>query len=78
MCIRDSYKIDYDAYRNTYDRLSPDVRADLNANNQFWEQYEGQIAEVSNQINDSYLKANGQTDGVQSYDPVSYTHLFVN
>lgn len=62
------YKIDYDAYRNTYDSLSPDVRADLNANNQFWEQYEGQIAEVSNQINDSYLKANGQTDGVQSYD----------
>lgn len=62
------YELDYEAYRGTYDSLLPDVRADLDANNRFWKEYEGKIAEVSNQINDSYLKANGQTDGVQSYD----------
>lgn len=62
------YELDYEAYRATYDSLAPDVHADLHVNNQFWKQYEGKIAEVSNQINDGYLKANGQADGVQSYD----------
>lgn len=62
------YKLDYEAYRSTYESLSSGVRADLKSNNEFWKQYEGRIAEVSSQINDGYLKANGQTDGVQSYD----------
>ena len=62
------YKLNYEAYRQIYDGLAPAVQDDLKANNEFWEKYDGRIAEVSNQINDSYLKANGQTDGVQSYD----------
>ena len=30
--------------------------------------YDGAVAEVSNKVNDTYLKANGQEDGVESYD----------
>jgi len=26
------------------------------------------VSEVANQINDTYLKVNGQSDGVKSYD----------
>lgn len=62
------YEIDYESYRQIHATIDENVRDDLTANNEFWKKYEGQIAEVSNQINDSYLKANGQADGVQSYD----------
>lgn len=49
-------------------RLDQRVETDLKANSRFWNTYEGAIAEVSNKVNDTYLKVNGQTDGVQSYD----------
>ena len=32
-----------------------------------WEPYKGEAAEIHNKVNDAYLKANNQTDGVQSY-----------
>lgn len=49
------------------EELAEAVEADLRANTRFWNAYEGAVAEVSNQVNDTYLKANGQSDGVQSY-----------
>ena len=39
----------------------------MSANNAFWQQYEGKISEASSRVNDTYLKANSQTDGIQSY-----------
>ncbi|MDO5418054.1 MAG: DUF3810 domain-containing protein [Lachnospiraceae bacterium] len=47
--------------------LPETVRKDLAENNRFWERYEGKIAEVSTKVNDTYLKANRQADGVKSY-----------
>ena len=47
--------------------LSFKVQVDLNYNNTFWSPYEGWIQDVSSQINDSYLKANGVADGEKSY-----------
>ncbi len=35
------------------------------------------VAEVSDQINDSYLKANGQEDGVASYDRMVETDPYI-
>ncbi len=65
------YRADYESYRKLYDLLQDNVKSDLSANNAFWRRYDGKIAEVSNQINDSYLKANGQSDGVQSYGHIT-------
>ena len=62
------YHADYEAYERIHSMLNNQSQIDLAANTQFWNTYDGQIAEVSNQINDSYLKANGQDDGVASYD----------
>lgn len=62
------YKVDPEAYSRIYEQLSDEVLADLQANNDFWDSYEGTISEVANQVNDSYLKANQQTDGVMSYN----------
>mgnify|MGYP002282987948 FL=1 len=48
--------------------LSPGVRRDFADNNAYWAQFEDQvIAQVSETVNDAYLKANNQQDGTQSY-----------
>lgn len=47
--------------------LSPAVQNDRKQYNQHLRQYEGVIADVSTTVNDTYLKANKQTDGVGSY-----------
>ena len=62
------YEADYDTFEEIYSRLSDQVKTDLSANSAFWKKYDSKVAEVSGQINDHYLKANGQTDGVKSYD----------
>lgn len=62
------YEEDYDTYQKIYSQLSDTVKIDLSANSAFWNKYKSKVAEVSGQINDHYLKANGQTDGVKSYD----------
>lgn len=58
---------DMESYRELYEQLPPQVIQDLSDNNAFWNQYEGKIAEVSNQMNDTYLKMNDQEEGVRTY-----------
>lgn len=62
------YGQDVDLYfdvRNTY---SEEVKKDIRANTEYWAKYEDTVVStVSNKINDTYLKANAQTDGVKSY-----------
>jgi len=48
--------------------LSQTVQLDMAQNEQYWSQYEGIISNVSTSLNDAYLKANNQTDGVYSYN----------
>lgn len=67
-CMNVLYKADYEKWEALYDRLTPQVKKDLQKNREFWDTYDGTVAEVSNKVNDTYLKANGQTDGVESYD----------
>lgn len=62
------YKQDRQLYNELRETYSEAVMRDLIANNQYWSKFEDTIiSTVSNQVNDTYLKANSQTDGVQSY-----------
>ena len=61
------YKVDYDTYVTITKTISDDVRRDLINNNQFWDKYEGKVDEISNEFNNSYLKANGVKEGTASY-----------
>ncbi len=55
-------------YFKIRDQYSEGVLRDIRANSRYWVKYEDTvISTVSNKINDTYLKANAQTDGVQSY-----------
>ncbi len=67
-CMNVLYEADYDTWEEIHSQILPQVKADLQANNEFWDQYDGRVAEVADQVNDNYLKANGQEEGVQSYD----------
>ena len=67
-CMNVLYKTDYEVWEEVRANLSPEAEADLQANREFWNRYDGVVAEVSNKVNDTYLKANGQADGVKSYD----------
>jgi len=59
--------VDFEAYKDLVGKYSPGMRRDLIDNNEFWAQYEGKVEKISNSINNTYLKTNGQKDGVQSY-----------
>lgn len=61
------YRVDPQGYKQIMDGLSDAVYADLRHNWEFWNRYEGRAAEISNKANDSYLRSNGQTEGVKSY-----------
>lgn len=61
------YSADQSAGQETFALLSDGARRDLSASNAYWKQFEGPVAEVSDKINDTYLKSNRQEDGVKSY-----------
>lgn len=67
-CMNVLYKVDYEAWEEVRSELAAEVEADLRANREFWAKYDGTVAEVSNRVNDTYLKANGQEKGVTSYN----------
>lgn len=58
---------DPQAHQALCTQYSAGVRADLDAANAYWAAYDGASARVYDQVNDQYLKLNGQADGVQSY-----------
>lgn len=67
----DLIALDADRYFEILARLPEQVFLDLNASAEYWRQFEGPAAEVSTQVNDSYLRANRQEEGVLSYSLVS-------
>lgn len=54
-------------WQEVREELDEAVEVDLRENSRFWDHYDGAVAEVSDKVNDTYLKANGQSAGVQSY-----------
>jgi hypothetical protein len=61
------YRADPDAYKEVRVLYGPGLNRDLQDWSEYWQRYEGPVEKASNKINDSYLKANRQQDGVRSY-----------
>lgn len=61
------WKADPVMWEEVRGKLDQQAEVDLSADDRFWAQYDGSVAEVSNRMNDAYLKANGQDQGVKSY-----------
>ena len=56
-----------DRYFDVASNYSPGYMRDLEAEMEYWKQFQGITKEVANKMNDTYLKMNGQEDGVKSY-----------
>ena len=69
-CMNALYHMDDESWREVRGLLDKAIEKDLLANNEFWDHYEGVVSEVSNQMNDLYLKAHGESEGVQSYSRI--------
>ena len=67
-CMNALYRTDYETWQEVRVQLDEDAEPDLAANNAFWDRYEGPVSKTAERINDTYLKVNGQADGVKSYD----------
>ena len=55
----------YNQLRSTY---SDGLNRDLKDYSTFYDAYEGKVNEQATKVNDTYLKSNGQSQGVRSYD----------
>ena len=62
------YSADYDAWLDNYRRLSPGVRADLEASNEYWAQFrKSAVSRVSDTVYTGFLQSYGQTLGLKTY-----------
>ena len=62
------YSADKELYAEAYSKLNEKVKGDLRSYSNFFQKYkDSTAADVSNSINNSYLQANGQKDGIKSY-----------
>ncbi len=61
------YSSDPEAYEILSQKYSPGVKRDLRNDSDFWAKYRGKVEKISNNVNDKFLKSNGQEDGVESY-----------
>ncbi len=61
------FSADSNAAGRIYSGLSGGVRRDLQFNDEYWNRFKGPAADAATSVNNGYLKANSQKDGVQSY-----------
>lgn len=67
-CSNALYKADRELWRKAAENLSDGVRRDLKQRNEYWDEFEGEVMESSQEFNDSFIKANGVESGILSYD----------
>ena len=60
-------RVDSDAATELHELLYEGVSKDLQANRTFWAQFEGPVSDLQTRVNDAYLRANAQPEGVRSY-----------
>lgn len=61
------YSANSELYWEFQAMLSDDVMLDINAHSAYYQAYDTSIGDLSRAVNDTYLKANDQQDGVDSY-----------
>jgi len=64
------YRSDREAWQTIRDSLPAEVVADIHANNAFWAAKHTKFTDVSQKVYDSFIKTNGDPNGVQSYGMV--------
>ena len=63
-------KVDYESFKYLTENIDDDVLKDLRDYFKFWEKYEGKTSQVSDNMNNVYLKSNKVKEGTRSYGKV--------
>ena len=63
-------KVDYESFKHLTENIDDDVLKDLRDYSKFWEKYEGKTSQVSDNMNNVYLKSNKVKEGTKSYGKV--------
>ena len=66
-CANKLYRSDANKFAPLREMYSDAMIRDLSAYNAYWDNYEGEVQEAVDSLNDNYLKFNQQQDGVKSY-----------
>ncbi len=61
------YKADYERFAEVRSLLCEQANRDYAYHRAYWAQYEGPVSELSDKINDTYLRVNAQQEGSRSY-----------
>lgn len=69
-CSNALYGFDTEMWGAVQPYCSDGVHRDLGERNEYWEQFEGEVEEISSSVNDTFLEIQGVDDGVLSYDRV--------
>jgi hypothetical protein len=69
-CLNDLYKRDPTAYEAMSQDIRPGIFLNYNELRDFWKQYEGVIEDISQVTYETYLKANNQPGGMETYSYV--------
>lgn len=64
------YKVDREAWQQIHGSLPETVLADMRCNNQYWTRNHTAFTETTQKVYDSFIKSNGDPNGVQSYGMV--------
>jgi len=69
-CLSDLKKKDEKAFIAAYEKLQPSVKEDFKALNRFWKSYENPSEPIFKGLFNTFLRANNQELGIQSYNAV--------
>lgn len=69
-CSNALYDYDEDMWQESRSACSDAMLRDLQEQRQYWKQFEGEVQQVSTSVNDAFITAHGDDDGVLSYDRV--------
>jgi hypothetical protein len=61
------YEADSDLYFDLRDTYAQGITRDLEDNSAYWRQFDSPVSETAQEVNNTFLKANMQQDGVKSY-----------
>ncbi len=61
------YRADYERFAAVRVQLCEQADRDYAYHRTYWAQYEGPVSEISDKVNDTYLRANAQQEGSRSY-----------
>lgn len=67
-CSNELYRHNPELWAQASTHCSPGMRRDLAARNAYWQQFEGEVRQTAQKVNDTFIKANGVQSGVGSYN----------